>query len=128
MFNSDDIYRLLNVPDVTDLVDTFPVQGTEFPAIFADETVMPEAFTGYKSINYYVNAPIDLSQPFRVYPRVANCRSTSQQESMTLAMTVADKLHREYSNGSYMLCTILQTIYEEESLYNTPVTVTMLSD
>ncbi|MGD8305150.1 MAG: hypothetical protein PVF17_00720 [Ignavibacteria bacterium] len=118
MFGSDILYTALNVTNITDLLDSF---GTG-KALFSDNLI-PQSFTGDKSINFYMTSPFNCSMEYNDYRYTINCRASTYNESRTIAEAVKDEINRSKYANSFMVVSILGTIPPQDDTdnYNTPV-------
>ena len=136
MFASEEIFNALNVSAITSLLDTYTDSGsTSVPALF-DAMVLPEDFTGSKSINFYINEPRNAALSFEVYVYTVNCRSDDYSGTNTTSRDIADAVintinQEGNSEGGlsdyYTTCSVLATIppADGEDNYNTPIEVTI---
>jgi hypothetical protein len=120
MFGADKIYTALNIVGITGLLDTY---GTG-KALF-NESLIPSAFTGKKSINFYLVSPIIGANELEEYEYSVNCRAATHNASLTMAYTVHTALNRVHGVDSFKLSSVLQTIPPADStdVFNTPVTI-----
>ena len=120
MFGADKMYTALNVTSITSLLDTY---GTG-KALF-NEMLMPESFTGKKSINFYLIAPIVGGSELEEYEYSINCRAATMNASLTMAYTVYSLLNRAHGVNSFKISSVLATIppIDSTDLYNTPVSI-----
>lgn len=121
MYKSAELYTVLDVTAITSLLDTYLTE----PAIFADVTMIPQAFTGDACINYYITSPIDNNMDYGMYSRTLNCRAKTDLESRTIALAVVTAINREPITGGWVNCETLQTLPpgDDTDLFNTPLTV-----
>ncbi|MCP4585640.1 hypothetical protein [Pseudoalteromonas sp.] len=119
-FGSTEMSAALKVSAITDLLDTYASN----PAIF-DDVVIPQTFTGKKSINFYLTS--QYSSEAEIYDYTINCRAATMGESRTIASTVIDTISRENGSNYYIYCEVLGTISPADSLdnFNTPLTATI---
>lgn len=122
MFGSDLLYSALNVSAITDLLDSYE----SGKALFGDYLV-PQDFTGSKSINFYMINAYDASLDYKNYGYSINCRANDLDTSRSLAIAVIDEINRSNYTDCYMVCTVLSTIppTDDTDNYNTPVEVTI---
>jgi hypothetical protein len=102
------------------LLDSF---GTG-KALFND-SLIPEAFTGKKSINFYLISPIIGASELEEYEYSINCRADTFNKSLTMAYTVHTALNRVHGVDSFKLSSVLKTIPPQDStdVYNTPISI-----
>lgn len=114
----------LRIKDITDELDKIP--GTTSGAIIAGQ-VVPESLQQLnRFIQIYRVTPITAEDVQHITYRV-NCRQRTEAKADALAKKVYDVLNRTFGvSGSqpvFSRCNILQTIVEEENLFNTVVEV-----
>ena len=95
------------------------------PALYND-LVIPEGLgKEATTINFYGISYND--EGYGEESFAVNCRAPSRQESLTLAQTVRDQLHRANNadNDALFICSILQTLppFDTTDNYNSPMTV-----
>jgi len=119
-FNSDKIYDALNQSPITDLLDT----TSGIVGLFDGRTI-PEFFTMFKTINFYLVSPFIGSLEYQEYLYVANCRAKTGAESRTIAQAVFDALNRADFTDCHTNCDVLPTIppADDTDVYNTPVEI-----
>src|SRR5210317_605351 len=88
-FNSDKMYDALNQSSITDLLDTDAGELGLF-----DGRVIPEFFTEFKTINFYLTSPFIGSMEYQEYRYSVNCRAKTDDESREIAEAVFDALNR----------------------------------
>ena len=116
------IYTALNKTSITNLLDSY-LTGK---ALFA-EALMPEAFTGSKSINFYMIASFNGGLEYKEYTYSISCRAATQGEAQTIAEAVFDEINRTSFGDHYMVCRVNPVIppRDERDNYNVPVEVTL---
>ena len=117
-YNPSILYNAINVSSVTDLLDT--VSGVV--GLF-DGRVVPEFFTGFKTINFYLSSPFSGSQEWAEYNFSINCRAKTGAESRTIAAAVFDQLNRADFTDFHTNCDVLGTLppIDSTDVFNTPV-------
>lgn len=120
MFGLDEVYTALNVSNITTLLDSY---GSG-KALFA-MPLMPESFTGKKSINFYMIAPYSGADAISTYEFSINCRGSNFNDSITIAREVFNTINRKSYTDYFITCSLLQTIPPADStdVYNTPVRI-----
>jgi len=121
-FGKDELFTALNVPVITNELDTFKTK----PALWPDNVVSSD-FDGNKSINFYSAIPFDPTLPHKEYGYTINCRANSYLDSQNLAEIVVNEINRSHYTGYYIIVSVLATIQPENDLdnYNTPVEATI---
>lgn len=119
-FDSDKLYDALNQSPITDLLDT--VSSTV--GLF-DGRIIPEFFTEFKTINFYLVSPFIGSLEYQEYLYIANCRAKTGGESRTIAQAVFDSLNRADFADYHTNCDVLPTIppADDTDVFNTPVEI-----
>lgn len=117
MFGSSELCAAVNVSAITGLLDSY---GTG-KALFNDNLI-PEDFTGNKSINFYMAGPL-LNREYEEYRYTLHCRAKTYKESIAIAYAVQTAINRVNYSDYYILCGALATIPPADSTdnYNTPV-------
>lgn len=112
------LYTALNVTDITDLLDSYNTGKALFSA-----KLIPEDFTGNKSINFYMSGVFNAALEYGRYLYSINCRSNNFYESKEIAIAVKDEINRRHYTNSFMTASILETIppMNDTDNYNTPV-------
>lgn len=121
MYGSDILYNALNVPAVTDALDTFDGVKT----LYDDITLPDDLPIDFTSINFYTAVGFNAADPTTIYNFTANCRHSSHQKSRILAQIVTNVLNRKGSDNYFFTCTVLPTIPPADNTdnYNTPIEV-----
>lgn len=119
-FNSTLMYNALNVLSITTLLDT--------DGIF-DGRAIPEDFTGFKTINFYLSGPYNGSVEWSEYPYSVNCRASTDGESRAIAEAVFNQLNRADFTGYHTNCSVLGTLppIDSTDVFNTLVEVILKS-
>jgi len=120
MFGATEIYTALNVVGITNLLDTYGAGKALF-----NDSLIPDNFTGKKSINFYLISPIIGASELEEYEYSVNCRAATFDKSLTMAYTVHSALNRVHGIDSFKLSSVLQTIPPQDStdVYNTPISI-----
>ena len=120
MFGKDEIYTALNVTAITNLLDAYGSGKALF-----NEMIMPSAYTGKKSINFYLIAPIIGASEVEEYEYSINCRAATMNASLSMAYTVHTALNRVHGVDSFKISSVLATIppADQTDSFNTPVTI-----
>jgi hypothetical protein len=120
MWGATEIYTALNVTAITNLLDSFKTGKALF-----NDSLIPEAFTGKKSINFYLISPIIGASELEEYEYSVNCRADTFGKSLNLAYNVHEALNRVHGVDSFTLSSVLQTIPPQDStdVYNTPISI-----
>ena len=116
------IYTALNKTSITNLLDSY-LSGK---ALFA-EALMPESFTGNKSINFYMATSFNGGLEYREYTYSVSCRAQTQGEAQTIAEAVFDEINRTSYGDYYIVCRVNPVIppRDERDNYNVPVEITL---
>lgn len=117
-----DIYNVLNVSAVTDLLDDYLTEKALFSG-----TVAPQDYTGVNYINFYAVGPDNASLEFKELLYIANCRSKTHRTSRDLAYAVSNQLSRHGKDG-YMTYTVVSGTIpprDKSDVFNTPVEITI---
>ena len=116
------IYSALNKTSITNLLDSY-LTGR---ALFA-EALMPEGFTGSKSINFYMIASFNGGLEYKEYTYSISCRAATQGEAQAIAEAVFGEMNRTSFGDYYMVCRVNPVIppRDERDNYNVPVEVTL---
>ena len=122
MFGSDELYEALNVTSITDLLEDFLTGKSLFVG-----SLVPQAFTGDASINFYMINPRNFGDSFEEYVYSVNCRDSSYTLSRTLAQAAIAAINRLNSSNYYIVCNLLATIppADDTDNYNTPIEATI---
>jgi hypothetical protein len=114
------MYDALNQASITDLLDT--VDGVK--GLF-DARAVPEFFTGFKTINFYLVSPISGALEWSEYRYSVNCRAKTDGESRAIAQAVFTALNRADFTDYHTNCDVLPTIppADDTDVYNTPVEI-----
>ena len=120
MFGSNELYNALNDSAITDLLDAFSLS----PALFSD-SLIPQAFTGDASINFYMSGSYDATLSYDDYTYTVNCRDKSYSGSRTIAYAVISTINRVNYSDYYIVCKLMGTIppMDDTDNYNSPVEV-----
>lgn len=123
-FNSNLMYDALNQSSITDLLDTV----SSVVGLF-DARAIPEFFTGFKTINFYLNGPYNGSLEWNEYLYSVNCRAKTDGESRAIAQAVFTALNRADFTDYHTTCQVLGTIPPEDDtdVFNTPIEVLLKS-
>lgn len=118
-----EIYTALNVSAITTLLDDYDTGK----ALFHGQ-VLPEDYSGTKSINFYRTDPINNLLPYGLGIYSASCRAATESDSNALAAAVVNMINRVQTDGHMFRTSILQTIPPADSTdnYNTPVQITII--
>jgi len=124
MFGSTDIYNALNVSAITTGLDNYVVGETTYKALF-DAVILPQDFTGQKSINFYMLTPRNFGLDYEIYRYIVNCRAATYNESRTIAQNVLNEINRESYTDYYIVCSLVPTIkpVDDTDNYNTPIEI-----
>lgn len=119
-FNSLKMYNALNQASITDLLDTVSTVKGLF-----DGRVIPEFFTSYKTINFYLTSPYSGSLEWEQYIYSVNCRAETDGESREIAEAVFNALNRADFSDYHTNCEVLPTLppQDDTDVFNTPVEV-----
>lgn len=125
MLGNSEIYTALNVTAITGLLDPRSKTDTK-PALIGDK-VIPSTWTARKTINYYLNSPVNFCADFTDYIYSVNCRADVSSVSQAIAFAVISNLNRLSVPGAFFKCTMKSTVPPEDSTdnYNTQVEVTV---
>lgn len=120
MLGIGELYTALNVTAITNLLDTYSTGK----ALFI-EPVIPEKFTGSKSINAYMTSPANGALEYELYNYSASCRAKTAGESRTIAQAVHDAINRVNYTDYYIVSSIGVTIPPQDDTdnFNTPVEI-----
>jgi hypothetical protein len=119
-FESDKLYDALNVAGITGLLDT--VSGTV--GLFNSRSI-PDFFTGYKTINYYLTSPVLGGIEYGNYVYIVACRAKTDVESRQIASAVFTELNRNDYTDYHTNCNVLATLppANDTDVYSTPIEV-----
>ena len=124
MYTDTILYNILiNDSTLVSLLDSY---GTD-PAIFYD-VIIPEDMSGFKTINYYLVEPIDVSAVLIREVYILNCRADSKTSADAIAKQTAELLNRKTLDiNTFSTSKILTTIppIDNTDVYNTPVEITI---
>jgi len=128
MFNSNLMYDALNVSAITSLLDTMTIATVDYVGLF-DGRGIPDWFTLFKTINFYLSGTYNGSLEWDEYTYSVNCRAETDGESRTIAEAAFTLLNRADFTGYHTNCYVLETIPPQDStdVYNTAVEVTLKS-
>ena len=120
MFGQDKIYAALNVVGITGLLDDYKTGKALF-----SESVMPEDFTGQKSVNYYMISSFNGGLEYSEYRYSISCRAATQGEALTIASAVFDALNRSSYGDYYIVCSVNPVIppADDTDNFNVPVEI-----
>lgn len=120
MFGQDKIYTALNVSSITGLLDDYRTGKALF-----SESVMPEDFTGQKSVNYYMVSSFNGGLEYSEYRYSISCRAATQGEASTIASAVFDALNRSSYGDYYIVCSVNPVIppADDTDNFNVPVEI-----
>lgn len=123
-FNSDLMFDALSVTGVTSLLDT--VGGIK--GLF-DGRVIPDFFTSFKTINFYLVGPFNGSLEWGQYIYSVNCRAKTDGESRAIAEAVFDQVNRADFTNYHTNCNVLGTLppMDDTDVFNTPIEVILKS-
>lgn len=123
MLNTE-IYTALNVAGITSLLDARSKTNTAKALI--NDKVIPATWTARKTINFYLNSPINFCAEFTDEIYSINCRADTLYESQNIALMVANTLNRTSVTGAFFKCTMNAPIAPKDSTdnYNTQIEVT----
>ena len=126
MFGNNELYGALNVSAITNELDIYEASSGSKPALFRDD-IVPQDFTGSKSINFYPSASYDARLEFDQYEYTINCRGASFNDSQFLADVVTNEINRQSKDGHNITVFVLGVIPPEndQDNYNTPITATL---
>ncbi|MDD4689074.1 MAG: hypothetical protein PHE51_04930 [Eubacteriales bacterium] len=99
MFGEDKLFTALNVAAIQAKVDAL----TSGYAIWSD-LLIPQDFTGTKSINFYMSSRLPESE-VDMYNYTINCRAETMNEAMDISNTIISTVSRK----SYTDCFIYMT-------------------
>jgi len=120
MFGSDHLFTILNVSAVTNLLDTVgSVKG-----LFNSRSI-PEFFTGFKTVNFYLSSPYNGSVEWEEYRYSINCRAKTDGESRAIAVQVFNLVNRADFTDGHTNCSVLGTLppADDTDVFNTPIEV-----
>ena len=119
-FNSDLLFDALNQTSVTSLLDT----QSSVLGLF-DGRSIPEFFTLFKTINFYLISPFNGGLEWNEYKYSVNCRAKSDGESRVIAEAVFDALNRADFTDYHTNCNVLGTIppQDDTDVFNTTIEI-----
>lgn len=125
MLGNSEIYSALNVTEITSLLDKRSTSDTK-PALIGD-LVIPSTWTAKKTINYYLNSPVNFSNEMTDYIYTVNCRGSTYNDSQKIAYVVAKTLNRFSNSDAFFKATVNKTIPPQDTNdnYNTQVELTV---
>ena len=115
MFGSTQLYTALNTAAITAKVDTFKSAA----AIFSD-MLIPQDFTGNKSINFYMASRTQDSE-VEIYTYTINCRALTYNLSRDIANAVINAISRKNYSDCFIYITPQATLspLDDRDTYNT---------
>lgn len=114
------MYDALNQSAITDLLDTV----SSVKGLF-DARSIPEFFTEFSTINFYLVSSFDGSLEWNQYVYSVDCRAKTDKESRAIAQAVFTELNRADFVNYHTNCNVLPTIppQDDTDVFNTPVEV-----
>ena len=124
MYGSEDLFTALNVSAITAGLDNYVVGEDTYKALFGGN-VLPDDFSGDKSINFYMSTPYNAAMEYGDYSYTVNCRAGTYNESLTIAQSVVDNINRAFEGDSFFICSVLATLppVDDRDNFNTPIEV-----
>ena len=117
MYGATELMTVVDVSAIRAKVDAY---GSRY-AIWHDDLI-PQDFTGQKSINFYMQSKTAESE-VDIYSYLINCRAATMNESIDIAYTVQNTINRKSNFDCFIYIQPLATIppMDDRDNYNTPL-------
>jgi hypothetical protein len=121
MFGAEQIFAILNVAAIQAKVDAY---GSAY-AIWND-VLIPQDFTGTKSINFYMQATPTETE-VDIYSYSINCRAQTMNEAQDIANTIINTINRKSNSDCFVYLQPLMVIppMDDTDNYNAALDVVL---